>query len=284
MFILFFSFDFNGKNCTMTLKYDKARKKRLYRMEVGTSGFMTSQKQWLSLPMLNCIEINSTFYRLPSSKMIESYQKLPLRVSFIFKVSRFITHLKRLNNIDEAWNNFWQPLIPISRQIVTILFQMPPSFHYNGENVRRIMALKEIIPINLIPSFEFRDKSWICEEVYDLFKKLRWCMVGTYIIKKEGSNWMGTMPSGLFIPPLSGNMTYVRVHGRRGCRGAIDSGKLEQLQQCILLQRSFLNICMFNNVFFDKRETSCLLGTESIKHAAVYNACQFELIGKVINQ
>ena len=278
MFFLFFPFDLNGNNYTMDSKQDKIRKKRLYRMEVGTSGFMSSQKQWLNLPMLNCIEINSTFYRLPSSKVIEGYQKFPSRVSFIFKVSRFITHVKRLKCVDEAWNNFWDHLIPISKQIVTVLFQMPPTFHFNSENVRRIVALKEVMPINLVPSFEFRDKSWICEEVYELFKKLRWCMVGTYIIKRPDTKWMGSMPNGIFIPQLSGNMTYVRVHGRRGFRGAIDSGKLGQLQQCILQQRSFLNICMFNNVFFDKRGTTYSLGGEMIKYAAICNACQFSLI------
>ena len=34
----------------------------------GTSGFMVGQKTWLSLPGLNCIEINATFYKLPSKK------------------------------------------------------------------------------------------------------------------------------------------------------------------------------------------------------------------------
>ena len=37
---------------------------------IGTSGFMTSQKTWLDLPGLNCIEVNSTFYSLPSKKTV----------------------------------------------------------------------------------------------------------------------------------------------------------------------------------------------------------------------
>ena len=265
-----------SKKRTSTVK----RKRRLFRMEVGTSGFMSSQKQWLNLPMLNCIEVNSTFYRLIGKTSVEKYLKFPDRVSFIFKVSRFITHIKRLNDVKEAWSNFWTPLEPLASRIVTVLFQMPPSFHNKPVNVERIRSLKDILPAGLIPAFEFRDKSWLNQETYDLFKELGWCMVGTYILKEEGAKWMGTMPSGLFIPPIFGNMTYVRIHGRRGFRGAIDSEKLERLRRHILQQRSFTNICMFNNVFFDKRGTTCDVGNEVVRYAALCNACQFAQIKK----
>ena len=43
---------------------------------VGTSGFMVGQKTWLDLPGLNCIEINSTFYRLPSKNTITKWKNL----------------------------------------------------------------------------------------------------------------------------------------------------------------------------------------------------------------
>ena len=39
---------------------------------VGTSGFMISQKNWLSQKQLNCIEINSSFYRTPTLKQIQT--------------------------------------------------------------------------------------------------------------------------------------------------------------------------------------------------------------------
>ena len=44
---------------------------------IGTAGFMISQKQWFELNTLNCIEINSTFYRLPTEKSITNWNKFP---------------------------------------------------------------------------------------------------------------------------------------------------------------------------------------------------------------
>ena len=54
---------------------------------IGTSGFMVSQKLWLELPGLNCIEVNSTFYKLPSSKTVNNWKNLSPNLYFSLKVS-----------------------------------------------------------------------------------------------------------------------------------------------------------------------------------------------------
>ena len=71
---------------------------------VGTSGFMISQKNWLSQKQLNCIEINSSFYRTPTLKQIQNWLKFPKNVYFCLKVNRYITHLKRLKDIKDIWD------------------------------------------------------------------------------------------------------------------------------------------------------------------------------------
>ena len=53
--------------------------------QVGTSGFMISKGNWLKLQCLNCIEINGTFYRLPSDSTIEKWKTLPENVSIVIK-------------------------------------------------------------------------------------------------------------------------------------------------------------------------------------------------------
>jgi uncharacterized protein YecE (DUF72 family) len=244
-------------------------------MEVGTSGFMTSQSQWLKLGMLNCIEVNSSFYRLPTEKTIQRLAAFPDRVSFIFKVSKYITHIKRLKDVEEAWGRFWDSVKPLAPRMITVLFQLPPSFHNKPENVDRIIALKKYLPSGVTPAFEFRDKSWIDDSTYALFRKLKWCIVGTMIGKQEGTRWMGSMPGGLFLPPKTCDMTYVRVHGRKGFRGSMSDSALLNLKKQILSRLTFMNVCMFNNVFFDRRGTSCEFAGEKVKYAAVCNACQF---------
>ena len=65
---------------------------------IGTSGFMVSQKQWLEMPGLNCIEMNSTFYKLPSPKTVQKWKNTSPNLYFSIKVSKYITHMKRLKN------------------------------------------------------------------------------------------------------------------------------------------------------------------------------------------
>ena len=60
---------------------------------VKAAGFMISQKQWFALNILNCIEINSTFYGLPTKKSITNWNKFPDNVSKVVKVSKYITHM-----------------------------------------------------------------------------------------------------------------------------------------------------------------------------------------------
>jgi uncharacterized protein YecE (DUF72 family) len=270
------------KTSSSSTRRVSGRVKRPYLMEVGTSGFMTSQKQWLSLHNirngLNCIEINSSFYRLPTPNTIAKLNAFPESVSFVFKVSRYLTHLKRLKDGEEPWKLFWKSIEPLKTRIVTVLFQMPPSFHNKPENVERIENMKRYVKDVVPVTFEFRDKSWLTDTTYALFKKLKWCIAGTVISKSEGTKWMGTMPNGVYMPPVTNDMTYMRIHGKRGFRGELSQSQLKSLRKRILSRKTFVNVVMFNNVFFDKRSQTCKVGDEKVKYAAVCNAVDFSSI------
>ena len=63
------------------------------RFEVGTSGYIGSKKDWLTMPFINCLEINSTFYRLPNAKSIKTYNELSLsseHKGLIYSVKVFV--------------------------------------------------------------------------------------------------------------------------------------------------------------------------------------------------
>ena len=78
---------------------------------IGTSGFIGSKKQWLTIPYINCLEINTTFYRLPTKKTINNFKDLIDKrngeLIFSVKVSRLITHMKRLHNCKSEFVKFW---------------------------------------------------------------------------------------------------------------------------------------------------------------------------------
>src|SRR4051812_39709051 len=89
---------------------------------IGTSGW--HYKHWkekfypLGLPdtrqfsyftsVFNTVEINNSFYKLPSEKAFEQWrQNSPPDFLFAVKASRFITHMKKLNMNREELNLFF---------------------------------------------------------------------------------------------------------------------------------------------------------------------------------
>ena len=242
--------------------------------QIGTSGFMVSQSVWFKLDCLNCIEINSSFYRLPSPETIEKWRKFPENVNVSIKASKYITHIKRLHDVEEGWNMLWNSIKPLGNKIQAILFQLPPSFSFNDENMKRIEKMHKYIPSDLNIVFEFRDFSWFKKEVYVKFKKMRWCIAGTYIIKQTGSSWMGTMPAGLNLPPRTASFNYLRIHGNRGYKGSLDNKQLVDIKNKMDKQGGNKSFVMFNNAFFDPRSNSCIINKYTIKYAAVCNAVE----------
>ena len=97
---------------------------------VGTSGFMVPKNIWLDLPGLNCIEMNSTFYALPSATTVKNWKNLSDNLYFSIKCSKFITHMKRLNDCKTAWNKFYNRIKPLDNKIksyfnsITTIFQI----------------------------------------------------------------------------------------------------------------------------------------------------------------
>jgi len=247
---------------------------------IGTSGYIGSKSQWLSIPDIDCLEINSTFYRLPTEKSIANFISLteqPEHESLVFsvKVSKFITHMKRFKDCKQAWNNFHNSVKGLKERTRVFLFQTPPSFKYSKVNLQRLQKLtylpKPSNSLSLV--FEFRDKSWFGKpDVISLFKKNNWVIGGTLIDTK---GWMGTMPAGIHLPMKTGNCSYLRIHGGRGYRGNYNQKQLEKIKQEVIKQNSKLNYVIFNNVFFRKRGKTCKYNKKTIKYAALCDAATF---------
>lgn len=265
-------------------KSSKTRKLRLVKSLkggkewfIGTSGLMTSKTKWLANSELNLLEVNSTFYRLPGARQITTWKAFPEHVNFVFKMSKYVTHLKRLNDCKEAVDKFIESLRPIINRTKGFLVQLPPTFVYNDTNMVRLEKLWQYMPKNLTDVFvEFRHPSWFNESVYDFFKRKKWVLVGTWIKKTSGSKYMGDMPGGLVIPgPKTTDACYVRLHGSKGFRGSYSSNELDILKKEILLRDCKQNFVAFNNTFFTNRTQSCVENGMEIKFAAVCNAIQF---------
>lgn len=115
------------------------------------------------------VEINSTFYRLPTTKAVKVWHdEAPPGFLFAVKGSRFITHMKKLADLDGALEKIFDQLRPMKPQIGIILWQLP-GFLKKG--FRRLEGFLKQLPDTYNYAVEFRDPSWEVDEIFKLLKK-----------------------------------------------------------------------------------------------------------------
>ena len=161
------------------------QEKRMGDIFIGTSGWSYKhwkmvfypeklpQNRWLSFyaEHFGTVEINMTFYRTPSGKTVAGWlEKSPDDFSFTIKASRYITHVKRTDRIDESVEKLYSLMDQFGRKGRCILFQLPPSFGRDGENVKRIDTLLSMLDRRYDHAFEFRHTSWWTDEGYALLR------------------------------------------------------------------------------------------------------------------
>jgi uncharacterized protein YecE (DUF72 family) len=131
-----------------------------------------AKSKWLEYyaEFLDSVELNVSFYRLPSEKTFKAwYRRTPNNFSFAVKGSRFITHIKKLNNIEAPLKLFLDRIKFLEEKLATVLWQLPPMFNLRADRLSDFVLL--LNRLNIIShAFEFRNKSWLCDEVYHILK------------------------------------------------------------------------------------------------------------------
>lgn len=120
---------------------------------------------------LDTVEINNTFYRLPSETVVARWRDAaPEEFLYAFKASRYITHRKRLlpsERYPRAVGDLLDRLAPLGDKLGPVLFQLPPQMPLDLPRLRaflRRMPQREGVRV----VFEFRHPSWHVPEVFDL--------------------------------------------------------------------------------------------------------------------
>jgi uncharacterized protein YecE (DUF72 family) len=93
----------------------------------------------------NSIEINGSFYSLQRpSTFARWYHETPPDFLFAVKGSRFITHMKKLNEPERPLANFFASgLLRLGEKLGPILWQLPPNLGYHHD---RLAAFLELLP------------------------------------------------------------------------------------------------------------------------------------------
>jgi len=119
---------------------------------------------------LNAVEINYTFRQLPKATTLENWvSQTPADFVFACKAHQRITHINRLKE-SEFTDIFFKALEPLraSRRLGPVLFQLPPNLKADTTLLSAFLAK---LPEDIRVTFEFRNTSWLVDEVYTLLQK-----------------------------------------------------------------------------------------------------------------
>jgi len=118
---------------------------------------------------LNAVEVNFTFrMRLQEKTALGWMQAVGPDFRFALKANQFITHIRRLQGVEEPLQRFLSTLQPFGSQLGPVLFQLPPNLKADVGLLREFLAL---FPKNFRSAFEFRHESWFDERVYDMLRQ-----------------------------------------------------------------------------------------------------------------
>ena len=93
--------------------------------------------------IFNSIEINGTHYSLQRPSSFESWrEETPDDFLFSIKGSRFITHMKKLRDVNEALANFFASgILALREKLGPFLWQLPPNFGFNAQRLETFFTL-----------------------------------------------------------------------------------------------------------------------------------------------
>jgi uncharacterized protein YecE (DUF72 family) len=118
---------------------------------------------------LPTVEINNTFYRMPTAHVVESWaEQVPAGFVFVIKAPQIITHIKRLKNVKEETRYFFKTIFALGKRLGPVLFQFPGSFR---EDLPLLEDFLGLIPQKTLCAFLFRSKTWLHEGTYSLLRK-----------------------------------------------------------------------------------------------------------------
>jgi uncharacterized protein YecE (DUF72 family) len=162
------------------------------------------QRDWLEhyARHWSTVEINRSFYRLPSRKNFENWaERVRFRPGFVFavKASRYLTHIKKLYDPEEPLRRLMDAAYGLGDTLGPILYQLPPTMRVDPERLRYFVSK---LPPGTRSAFEFRDNSWYTDEIYHILNEADCALVRAV--------------GGHYTPievPDTGSWRYIRVHG-----------------------------------------------------------------------
>jgi len=187
------------------------------RIHIGTSGW--SYKHWRDIyypPKLasskwlpfyaqsfSSTEINGSFYRLPSQETVMKWmEQVPKNFVFCPKMSRYLTHMKKLNDPEEPLERFFGIFEPMKKRMGPVLIQLPPILKFNYDTADYFFSLlkKQYRGYQFV--VEIRHTTWLEEDSLTLMTKYD---IG-FVISQSHNEFP-------YLEAITAKNIYVRFHG-----------------------------------------------------------------------
>jgi uncharacterized protein YecE (DUF72 family) len=153
------------------------------RARVGTSGWQYAywkaafypgdvpQSRWLEYyaTRFSTVEVNNTFYRLPSADTFASWAaRTPDDFVFALKASRYLTHMKRLRDPEEPVSRILERVQPLGSKLGPILLQLPPNLKID---LAAMDAVLGCFPSHVKVAVEARNPTWFVDEYAEVLSR-----------------------------------------------------------------------------------------------------------------
>ena len=200
-------------------------------------GLPTSR--WLEryAEVFDTVEVNNTFYRLPNREAVARWvEQTPEGFVFTVKASRYLTHLKRLTDVGQGMERFYERIEPLtaSPKMGPVLWQLPANFHRDDD---RLAGWLEALPPGR-HCIEFRHESWFTSDVLAALRSHGVALV------------IGDHPERPFqTHDMTAGWTLVRFHyGHRGRGGNYSDAEVDTWKRRIAGWRRRVEVfAYFNN-------------------------------------
>jgi uncharacterized protein YecE (DUF72 family) len=184
------------------------------------------------------VEVNATFYRLTKPHIVANWiQQTPYDFVFTIKGSRYLTHIKRLQERDLGFRRFYDSIAPLvgHHKMGPVLWQLPPDFKRDDD---RLHAWLEALPPGR-HTMEFRHETWFEPPVLDMLRE-----------RNVALTWPDrpNLPKPPSLEPTA-DFAFIRFHwGARGRRGNYSDTEIAEWADRIRALASDVDVfAYFNN-------------------------------------
>lgn len=186
-------------------------------IHIGTSGWSykhwkgnfypenIKQAHWLAYYSrhFGATEINTSFYHLPLKQTVVNWMKqVPASFLFCPKISRYLTHMKKLREPEETLERFFDVFEPMADQMGPVLVQLPPLVKFNSGVSDHLFGVLQRQYNRYDFVLEVRHPTWLEQDSLDLLARYN---IGL-VIAQSGNRFP-------YAERITAKNIYVRFHG-----------------------------------------------------------------------